>query len=71
VRSGWQTGHGMTDWGCCGDDGLGVGRLRDRLGSGRSRAPTGVRAADWALGETILVAGQRRDREREALVAAG
>jgi hypothetical protein len=71
MRSGWQTGHRTTDWGCCGDDGLGVGWLGDRLVSGRSRALTGVRAANWALGEEILATGQRRDRDREALVAAG
>jgi hypothetical protein len=64
ARSRRRTGHGTMDWDCCGDDGLGAGRLHDRLGLGRSRAPTGVRATDWALGEAILAAGQRRERER-------
>jgi hypothetical protein len=68
-RSGRRTGSGTTDWGCYGYGGLGVGRRHDRLGSGRSRASAGLRAADWALGEAILAAGDKR--ERETLVVAG
>jgi hypothetical protein len=61
-RSGWRTGRRTADWGCCGDGGLGAGRQRDRLGSGRIRDPVGVRES---LGEAILAADRRRDRERE------
>jgi hypothetical protein len=57
-RGGWDSPC------CCGDGGLGTRRHRDRLGSGRSRAPAGVRAADWVLGEVILAVARRLDRER-------